>query len=108
EDHRRVAKLLDQAARRWIGEHARGRRQGRADQALGPAEIGLDGDADLEGDRARGVAGVVDDRALEHGRVGDADVVALEGQEDGRARGQAYDSARELADLDEIVGLEGL
>lgn len=73
---------------------------------LSLSQIGVGRYAQGEGEAARGVLGVVDDHTLEHDGVGDADLLAVEGEEDRGPGGQAQDDPLLIGDADEILGPE--
>jgi hypothetical protein len=74
--------------------------------ACGDIRAGVD--PQKEGEASLVVAAVVDDLGLEDGRVGQADVIAVQAQQDRGAAGQADDVAKFALDLDEVLGAERL
>ena len=68
--------------------------------------IGID--AEFEFEAAFRVAGIVEDDGLEDGRVGDAQMIAVERHQDCGARSQPDDLSLMLIDEDMVVGAKGL
>ena len=91
--HAGVAQPDDLRARRRFGQQPLDAAQGFHAQRLGAHQVLFHADADIEFEAPAGVARVVERDATEHHRIGQAQVVAVERHQDGRARGQRDDHA---------------
>jgi len=81
---------------------------GLRDKMCRPVQVAVTINQQIKQEPAFGIVGKVDDPALEHRRIGNADVVAIKGQQDRRAAGQANDLALIAIDFHHIIGAERL
>lgn len=108
DHHRAVAEVFDDDFRGGFGEDGGVLFEVLSGDAFHFDEVELGGDTDDEIKAAEGVAGVIEEGGVHDHAVGDAQVIAIESDEDGIACGQEGDLARVAINLHGIADLEGI